>query len=173
MAAAGLGGDSWRRLAATPAGVRDRVQGFARLCDPEACCAILLSSGTTGVPHGVMHSQRSLAANAVAAAEVFLDAPRDTRLSWLPLSHSLALTGELPFARSNSYATLFAHAQAPVPAASATDPALAPFDPVLRRAMAKAPGARYASVGEFAHALREALTPGSSLAEGAAPEKPA
>ena len=52
-------------------------------------------SGTTGVPHGVMHSQRSLAANAVAAAEVFLDAPRDTRLSWLPLSHSLALTGDL------------------------------------------------------------------------------
>lgn len=95
MAAAGLGGDSRRRLAATPADVRDRVQGFARLCDPEACCAILLSSGTTGVPHGVMHSQRSLAANAVAAAEVFLDAPQDTRLSWLPLSHSLALTGDL------------------------------------------------------------------------------
>ena len=95
MAAAGLGGDGWRRLAATPADVRDRVDGFARRCDPAAYCAILLSSGTTGVPHGVMHSQRSLAANAVAAAEVFLDAPRDTRLSWLPLSHSLALTGDL------------------------------------------------------------------------------
>jgi long-chain acyl-CoA synthetase len=95
VAAAGLGGDGWRRLWATPAAVRDRVDGFARRCDPEACAVILLSSGTTGVPHGVMHSQRSLAANAVAAAEVFLDAPRDTRLSWLPLSHSLALTGDL------------------------------------------------------------------------------
>ncbi len=74
----------------------------------------------------------------------------------LAVTAHLALTGELPFARSNSYATLFAHAQAPVPAASATNPALAPFDPVLRRAMAKDPGARYASVGDFARALREA-----------------
>ena len=95
LAAAGLGGDGWRGLAANPAAVRDRVVGFAGLCDPEACCAILLSSGTTGVPHGVMHSQQSLAANAVAAADVFLDDPRDVRLSWLPLSHSLALTGDL------------------------------------------------------------------------------
>jgi len=95
LAAAGLDGEGWRGLAAIPAAVRDRVDGFARQCDPEACCAILLSSGTTGVPHGVMHSQRSLAANAVAAADVFLDDPRDVRLSWLPLSHSLALTGDL------------------------------------------------------------------------------
>ena len=95
MAAVGLGGDGWRRLAATPAVVRERVEAFARQCVPEACCAILLSSGTTGVPHGVMHSQRSLVTNAVAAAEVFLDAPRDVRLSWLPLSHSLAITGDL------------------------------------------------------------------------------
>jgi serine/threonine-protein kinase len=75
----------------------------------------------------------------------------------LAVTTHLALTGELPFARNNSYATLFAHAQAPVPAVSATNPALAPFDPVLRRAMAKDPGARYASVREFAGALREAL----------------
>lgn len=95
MAAAGLAGDGWRGLAATPTAVRERVVGFARQCDPEACCAILLSSGTTGTPHGVMHSQRSLAANAAAAADVFLDDPRDVRLSWLPLSHSLALTGDL------------------------------------------------------------------------------
>ncbi|MBU6309025.1 MAG: AMP-binding protein [Planctomycetes bacterium] len=95
LAAAGLGGDGWRSHAATPSVVRERIETFARQCDPEACCAILLSSGTTGVPHGVMHSQRSLAANAIAAAEVFLDAPQDVRLSWLPLSHSLALTGDL------------------------------------------------------------------------------
>lgn len=75
----------------------------------------------------------------------------------LAVTTFLALTGELPFARSNRYATLFAHAQAPVPAASATEPALAPFDPVLRRAMAKDPGARYPSVNDFARALREAL----------------
>ena len=95
VASAALGGDGWRRLWATPAAVRDRVDGFARRSDPEACAVILLSSGTTGVPHGVMHSQRSLAANAFAAADVFLGDPRDMRLSWLPLSHSLALTGDL------------------------------------------------------------------------------
>lgn len=75
----------------------------------------------------------------------------------LAVTAHLALTGELPFARSNSYATLFAHAQSPVPAASAANPALAPFDLVLRQAMAKDPGARFASVGELARALREAL----------------
>ena len=86
---------AWRRLAEDPAAVRERLDEFVRRCDPDACCAILLSSGTTGMPHGVLHSQRSLAANAVAAASVFLDDPRDVRLSWLPLSHALALTGDL------------------------------------------------------------------------------
>jgi long-subunit acyl-CoA synthetase (AMP-forming)/alkylation response protein AidB-like acyl-CoA dehydrogenase len=95
LAAAGLAGDAWRPFASDAVAVRERLDAFAERCDPEACSAILLSSGTSGVPHGVMHSQRSLAANAVAAAAVFLDDPRDVRLSWLPLSHSLALTGDL------------------------------------------------------------------------------
>ena len=42
-----------------------------------------------------MHSQTSLVANAIAAAEMFLDDPRDVRLSWLPMSHALARTGDL------------------------------------------------------------------------------
>ncbi|MFM7207965.1 MAG: AMP-binding protein [Planctomycetaceae bacterium] len=95
LATAGLGGERWRRLAAEPIELRSRVAGLAETCDPQACCCIVLSSGTTGLPHGVMHSQRSLAANAVASAAVFLDAPRDVRLSWLPASHALALTGDV------------------------------------------------------------------------------
>jgi len=67
----------------------------ARTCDPDAPCTIVLSSGTTGAPHGVLHSQRALAANAIAAAEMFLDDPRDVRLAWLPMSHALARTGDL------------------------------------------------------------------------------
>ncbi len=63
--------------------------------DPDACCTIMLSSGTTGRPRGVMHSQRTLAFNAQAAAAVFLDDPRDVRLSWLPASHALARVGDL------------------------------------------------------------------------------
>jgi len=92
---AGLRGTAWRGLAADAAEVHGRVARSAAAADPDGCCIILLSSGTTGRPHGVMHSQRSLAANAAAAAEVFLDDPRDVRLSWLPLSHSLAHTGDL------------------------------------------------------------------------------
>lgn len=92
---AGLRGTAWRRLAADAAEVRGHVARCAAAVDPDGCCTILLSSGTTGRPHGVMHSQRTLAANAVAASAVFLDDPRDIRLSWLPLSHSLARTGDL------------------------------------------------------------------------------
>ncbi|MFM8890351.1 MAG: AMP-binding protein, partial [Planctomycetia bacterium] len=64
-------------------------------CDPDACGVVLLSSGTTGRPKGVMHSQRALVTNARLAADQFLDDPRDVRLSWLPMSHALARTGDL------------------------------------------------------------------------------
>ena len=83
----------WRPLAADLPGLRDELAARVAACDPDACCTILLSSGTTGHPHGFMHSQRSLATNAAAAADVFLDDPRDVRLSWLPLSHAVARTG--------------------------------------------------------------------------------
>ncbi|MGI9178585.1 MAG: AMP-binding protein [Pirellulales bacterium] len=94
-AAAGLAGGGWRPLAAEPAVLRAVIDRHAAACDPDSCSTILLSSGTTGVPHGVMHSQAALAANAIAAAEMFLDDPRDVRLSWLPMSHALARTGDL------------------------------------------------------------------------------
>lgn len=95
FAHARLAGTHWRRLAGDAGVVRDLVAEASAASDPDACCTIVLSSGTTGTPHGVMHSQRSLAANATAAAAVFLDDARDVRLSWLPLSHLLALTGDL------------------------------------------------------------------------------
>ena len=95
QAAAGLAGSEWRGLAAAPAALVDRVALAVERCDPDAAATIVLSSGTTGRPHGVLHSQRSLAANAAAAADVFLDDPRDVRLSWLPMSHAMARTGDL------------------------------------------------------------------------------
>jgi long-subunit acyl-CoA synthetase (AMP-forming)/alkylation response protein AidB-like acyl-CoA dehydrogenase len=95
QAFAGLAAGAWRRLAADPRALRAAIDRGAADCDPKACATILLSSGTTGVPHGVMHSQAALVANATAAAEMFLDDPRDVRLSWLPMSHALARTGDL------------------------------------------------------------------------------
>jgi long-subunit acyl-CoA synthetase (AMP-forming)/alkylation response protein AidB-like acyl-CoA dehydrogenase len=91
----GLDGDAWRDLAADPVRLRALLGRHAAACDPDAACTLLLSSGTTGAPRGYLHSQRALAANAVAASDVFLDEPRDVRLSWLPASHGMARVGDL------------------------------------------------------------------------------
>jgi long-chain acyl-CoA synthetase len=85
----------WQPRHADRGALQDTVSRYAESCDPDACSTILLSSGTTGRPKGVMHSQRTVVTNAVAATKVFLDEPNDVRLSWLPLSHSLARTGDL------------------------------------------------------------------------------
>ncbi len=90
-----LGAVGWQRRHADPVALRDEVERYVAACDPDACSTILLSSGTTGRPKGVMHSQRAVVANAVASTRVFLDEPDDVRLSWLPMSHSLARTGDL------------------------------------------------------------------------------
>ena len=69
-----------------------------------------------------------------------------------------ALTGRPPFPRENSMATLFAHANAPRPRPTETDPSLpAAVDAVIVRAMATDPDERYASAGELAAELARAL----------------
>ncbi|MDA1040026.1 MAG: AMP-binding protein [Planctomycetota bacterium] len=86
------------RAAAEPVdrdAVRAALPRLAAACDPEAPATIVLSSGTTGLPKGIVHCQRALAMNALASAEVFLDEPDDVRLSWLPMSHALARVGDL------------------------------------------------------------------------------
>lgn len=85
----------WQQRHANEQSLRDAVAGCVAACNPDACSTILLSSGTTGRSKGMMHSQRAVVANASAAAAIFLDEPNDVRLSWLPMSHSLARTGDL------------------------------------------------------------------------------
>ncbi len=92
---AGAIGNAWQARAADRDTLLESLGQRVRACDPDAPCTIVLSSGTTGAPHGVLHSQRALAANALAGADVFLDDPRDVRLAWLPMSHALARTGDL------------------------------------------------------------------------------
>ncbi len=69
-----------------------------------------------------------------------------------------ALTGRPPFPRENSMATLFAHANAPRPRPTETDPSLPEaVDAVIVKAMATDPDDRYRSAGELAAALAQAL----------------
>ncbi len=75
--------------------VTEAIASRVAATDPDAPATIVLSSGTTGLPHGVVHSQRSLAWNARAVSDVFLSDPRDVRLSWLPASHLYARVGDL------------------------------------------------------------------------------
>jgi len=68
-----------------------------------------------------------------------------------------ALTGEVPYPRSSSAATMFAHLEAPVPTVSALAPDVpAAFDEVVARAMAKDASARFASAGELGRAALDA-----------------
>ena len=88
------------------------------------------------------------------------------------------LTGVLPFGRDHAMQAMWAHMHAPVPSLAERRPDLpVAAGVVIARGMAKAPGQRYASCGEFADALREALalapySPGEPAAQ-AAPAVPA
>jgi serine/threonine protein kinase len=89
------------------------------------------------------------------------------------------LTGNLPFHRQETMATLFAHLNDPVPPLSRFRGDLPPgTDAVLARGLAKEARDRYARCDEFAAALREALTGGRAGAgsdaaslSGAAPTR--
>lgn len=68
------------------------------------------------------------------------------------------LTGAPPFRRDDPAAVMYAHLAEPPPRLSSRRPGLPPaVDDVLSRALAKVPGERYASCGQFADALRDAL----------------
>jgi serine/threonine-protein kinase len=69
------------------------------------------------------------------------------------------LTGQPPYVRETEVAVLTAHLRDPPPALSRVRPDLpAALDGVIVTAMAKYPQVRYATAGEFAGALREAVT---------------
>jgi serine/threonine protein kinase len=68
------------------------------------------------------------------------------------------LTGRTPYSAAHFGAVLSGHLSGPVPLPSSVRPGLARFDPVLVRAMAKRVDERFATCGELADALTEALT---------------
>lgn len=84
------------------------------------------------------------------------------------------LTGRPPFPRDTQLATLFAHANAPRPRPTETDPSLpSEVDAVIVKAMATDSGDRYSSAGDFAADLDRALgIARGPLAAGAPPAEP-
>ena len=66
--------------------------------------------------------------------------------------------GEVPFPRDSEVATMFAHANAPVPSLSEQRPDVpAALVAVVERCMAKDPGERYPDAGEMARATADAV----------------
>jgi serine/threonine protein kinase len=69
------------------------------------------------------------------------------------------LTGDVPYERENSVATLFAHVHAPPPPLTGTLADLYPtFGGVIEKAMAKDPDDRYLSAGDFARDISASLS---------------
>ena len=73
-----------------PAPLVERL--FISASDPHALATIIFSSGSTGVPKGVMLTHRSVLANIDAAAELFKLTPDDVVLGVLPFFHSFGFT---------------------------------------------------------------------------------
>ncbi|MFC6014300.1 serine/threonine-protein kinase [Nocardia lasii] len=67
------------------------------------------------------------------------------------------LVGRVPFPVNSLAGAIGSHQMAPPPRPSAVDPALAAFDPVIERGMAKRPEHRFATPGDLARAARAAL----------------
>ena len=127
-------------------------------------------------------SKQSVSSNSLTATGQFLGTldymapeqvagrPIDGRADLYALACSAfeMLAGRPPFKREESVAVLWAQVSAPTPSLRALRPELPPaVDQVMARAMAKAPGDRYRSCTEFAHALREACGLGDGEAEAA------
>ena len=60
----------------------------ASLVTPDKLASILYTSGTTGVPKGVMLTHNNFVSNVKGVTDVIEFSNEDTVLSWLPLSHS-------------------------------------------------------------------------------------
>ncbi|UCE41078.1 MAG: long-chain fatty acid--CoA ligase [Candidatus Aminicenantes bacterium] len=77
----------------------DLFDKAASLARPDTLASILYTSGTTGVPKGVMLTHNNFVTNVKGVTDVIEFSNKDTVLSWLPLSHS--------FERIATYTYLF------------------------------------------------------------------
>ncbi len=77
-----------------PARALEWIHG-ARGSDPHAVATVMFTSGSTGVPKGVMLSHHNLLSNVEAVAQVLWISRQDKIVGVLPFFHSFGLTGAL------------------------------------------------------------------------------
>ena len=65
---------------------------FRSEVDPESLCAVLFSSGTTGMAKGIMLSHRNLVANVINMSKYVEVTTEDVELSVLPMHHAYEMT---------------------------------------------------------------------------------
>jgi acyl-[acyl-carrier-protein]-phospholipid O-acyltransferase/long-chain-fatty-acid--[acyl-carrier-protein] ligase len=78
-----------------PASILERL--FGTPADPDALATVIFSSGSTGVPKGVMLSHRNILANIESVNDAFALTSADVMIGVLPFFHSFGFTGTLWF----------------------------------------------------------------------------
>ncbi len=83
----------WDDIASDDIAAKDQVRKTAETLKREAMCCIIYTSGTGGVPAGVMLSHGAIICNAMSAEDMLTRLPgfefgKEIFLSFLPLSHS-------------------------------------------------------------------------------------
>jgi serine/threonine protein kinase, bacterial len=136
------------------------------LLDPQAQRIFLADFGIARLiddPAGLTTTNMAVGTMAYAAPEQLRGEPVDGRTDQYALACTAfdLLTGAPPYVDSNPAVVITKHVAAPVPSLGERRPELAALDPVMSRAMAKAPADRYPSCRDFARELCNLLSPPS------------
>src|ERR1700734_666856 len=147
------------------------------LLDPQAQRIFLADFGIARLiddPAGLTTTNMTVGTMAYAAPEQLKGEPLDGRADQYALACTAfpLLTGAPPYVDSNPAVVITKHCMSPPPSLEQRRPELAGLDPVLARAMAKAPADRFASCREFATALQHHLSPQSVHFHTPPPEQP-
>jgi serine/threonine-protein kinase len=147
------------------------------LLDPQAQRIFLADFGIARLiddPSGLTATNMAVGTMAYAAPEQLRGEPLDGRTDQYALACTAfdLLTGAPPYVDSNPAVVITKHVAAPVPSLGERRPELAALDPVLARAMAKAPADRYPSCRDFARELSTLVSPRSGHVHQSPPAPP-
>ena len=147
------------------------------LLDPQAQRIFLADFGIARLiddPSGLTGTNMAVGTMAYAAPEQLRGEPLDGRTDQYSLACTAfdLLTGAPPYVDSNPAVVITKHVAEPVPSLGELRPELSALDPVLARAMAKAPTGRYPSCRDFARELSTVLSAPSGHVHQSPPAPP-